>query len=191
MKIWAAISMIVYVGACAISTSLPLSTVERLDTRNIIGFRFADSMLVSYTAEVIRAALPNETSLCYTGFIRDTTFYARESRYSSDTTEITRQQVIITGASEANVEEAGPRYLNYVDEVACGDSPDLIATVHSHPTAGPFSECTHSDTDAIFNHKKQTRYVMSFVWCPYGVGILWADGRRWEQNAVSVLTNWR
>ena len=183
--------MLVYVAACGIATSLPLSTVERLDTRNIIGFRFANSILIDYTVEMIKAALPNEVALCYTGFISDTTFYARESRYSADTTEITRQLVIITGASEANVEEAGPRYLNYVDETACDDVPDLIAIAHSHLSVGPYDHCDHSNLDAIFNHKKQTKYVMSFVWCRYGVGILWADGRRGERRTVPVLTNWR
>lgn len=172
--------MIVYVGACGIATSLPLSTVERLDTRNIIGFHFADPALIEYTAKVIKAALPNETSLCYTGFIKDTTYYSRESWESLDTIEVTRQLVIITGASPASIKDAGSDYIDYMDDTACNHEPDLIATMHSHPGGSPFERCDHSDADALFNHKKQTKYVMSFVYCAYGIAILWADGRRWR-----------
>ena len=75
VKIWALIAVVVYAGACGIATSLPLSTVERLDTSNIIGFEFADPILVDYTVEKIKAALPSETALCYAGFIKDTTYY--------------------------------------------------------------------------------------------------------------------
>lgn len=192
MKIWATIAMVVYIGACGIATSLPLSTVERLDTSNIIGFRFADSTLIQYTMEKIKSALPLETSLCYTGFIEDTTYYTRTSRTSEDTIEITRQLVTINGAYEANIKEAGIGYVNYQDDGACDPKPDLIATAHSHPGGTPFDHCDHSDTDAIFNHNRQTKYVMSFVWCQWGLGILWADGRRWERNMISsVLTNFR
>lgn len=170
--------MFTYVAACTFS--FPLATVKRVDTRNIVGFRFTDSLLINYTETKMRAALPLETALCYTGFIKDTTYFAKKFMNPLDSIEVTRQLVVITGASEANIQEAESTYIRYHNAIACDPKPNLIAIIHSHPGIPAFTSCNHSDVDALFNHGKQTKYIMSFVWCPYGLGVLWADGRRWN-----------
>ncbi len=180
MKIWASIALIVYVAACGIATSLPLGTVKRLDTTNIIGFQFENSIIMEYTIDRIIDALPNETALCYTGFIKDTTFLRPNFINPTDSTVVTMQLLIIDGVSEANIRDAGPRFVRYHDGTGCDPQENLVATGHSHPNIGRSQVCDHSDVDAVFHHSKGTKYVVSFVWCPHAVSVLWADGRRWS-----------
>lgn len=173
---WLSMAVIFSVFACV--NNLPLSVTPRLDTQNITGFRFEASIL-EYTKKIILAALPLETALCYTGFIKDTTYFIKQFMHPLDSTQVTKQLVVITGVTEANIKDTGSNYVTYHNNIACDYSPNLIATVHSHPNVNQSSRCDHSDMDALFNHIKQTKYVMSFVWCAYSMGILWADGRRW------------
>ena len=175
---WLFVVMFVGVVACSVSFRLPI--VQRLDTRNIVGFRFADSILIKYTAAKMQAAFPLETALCYIGFIKDTTFFIKKFINPLDSVEITRQLVVITEVYEANIEETETTYVHYHNDIACDPNPNLIATIHSHPGVLASTRCDHSDMDALFHHGKQAKYVMSFVWCAYSVGVLWADGRRWS-----------
>lgn len=179
MKKFRWLSMIVIFSGFACVTNLILPVTPRLDTQNIIGFRFENLILLEYTKKIILAALPLETALCYTGFIKDTTYFVKKFMNPLDSLEVIKQLVVITGVTKAHVKDAGLSYVTYHNNIACDYAPNLIATIHSHPSVNRYTHCDHSDMDAIFNHKKQTKYVMSFVWCAYSMGILWADGRRW------------
>lgn len=174
---WLGIILSLSVSAC--SAHLPLTTVPRLDTQNIMGYRFKNSTITEYTKATILAALPSETALCYTGFIQDTTVFIKKFMNPLDSTKVIRQLVIITGVKKANIKDAGSSYVAYHDDIACDYTSDLVAVAHSHLNMTRYSRCDHSDRDAIFMHDKRAKYVLSFVWCPHALGILWADGRRW------------
>jgi len=187
MKLLALASVLVYIVACVAATpshthhDTPLPIVFRADTRELIGFRFANPTTVSRAIQIINAAHPDEAAMCLYGYAQDTTFLAPLFMDRSDSLTVYRKIAIVDSIEAANVDLAGTYFVSYEDGIACNPNKRLIAIAHSHPTVriSLFPEpCDHSDLDAIFTHVKEEKYWFSLVFCSNSNSLLWADGRR-------------
>ena len=106
---WLSIILIFSILACVTNLILPI--MPRLNTQNIMGFRFENSIIIEFTNKTIQGALPLETALCYTGFIKDTTYFTKKFMNPLDSTEVTKQLVVITGVTQANIKDTGSSYV--------------------------------------------------------------------------------
>lgn len=187
MKLMTFAALAIYFVACTAtpsqthhSTPLPLSV--RADTRNFVLLRFDTTKVTGEQLRVVATtALPNEVSMCFYGYAKDTTYMALRpsSPTTGDTVEVTKQIAIIDSMAPTNIAASSPRSLFYKDGIACDPNPRLIGMGHTHPLQGPYgSGCDHSRPDALFSHNKQTKYWFMVVFCRFGHSILWADGRR-------------
>lgn len=158
----------------------PLPIVVRADTREFIGFRFADTISVNRVIQIIMVAHPSEAAMCLYGYAQDTIFLAPKFMNPLDSIEIYRKIAIIDSVEIADVDKVGSTFILYEDGVACDPNKRLIAIAHSHPTTvfQPPESCNHSDLDAIFIHMKEQKYWFSLVFCAHANSLLWADGRR-------------
>ncbi len=186
MKTWMLITIVVaIVGACSLAPkTVSFPTVQRADTRDFIAVRFADSIQAHYMLGHIVNQLPNESSLCFLGHAKDTTFVVPIKRGSAIDTTIVRNIAVIDSVYEANIDEAGNYFVTYIDGTACKPESALIGIIHSHPLSPITEQCNHSDNDALFGHGKKDKYWFSITICEYGIQILWADGRRWNRRTL-------
>lgn len=187
MRLMTFAALAVYFVACAAplkqtnhATPLPIST--RADTRNFVGFRF-DTTIVSdnqiYT--MITDALPNETSMCFYGYAKDTTLMVlrRVGPGIAYMVEMVKKIAIVDSIAPANIEKSNSVSIFYKNGIGCDPNPRLIAMGHTHPLQNPAAgKCDHSQADALFAHDRQAKYWFMLVFCPYRTSILWADGRR-------------
>ena len=182
MKLLSLILVLVYSVACVTATSSPritlLPTVTRADTREFIGFRFADSIVVNRIVEIILVMHPSEAAMCLYGYAQDTTYLTPMFMNPLDSVRTYVKIAIIDSVEAANIKQAGSTFVTYEDGVACDPNERLIALAHSHPTIlRPINSCNHSDLDALFTHAKEQKYWFSLVFCPYSNSLMWADGR--------------
>lgn len=136
----------------------------RPDTRMVWGVHL-DSLAMDETMSILRAALPHEAGVCYTGTLRDTAFVRPER---GDTVQAAL--LSITGAVPA-LQDSADDY--HVYGVHC--ATPSIAVGHSHPYA---VSCDHSRPDALALFANRAALV-SLAWCGDGnVSLLYQDGRR-------------
>ena len=180
---FALIYAVACIGAPAYTHHLtPLPTVIRADTRDFIGFRYQNEEDIAITINIITAALPNETSMCLYGFAKDTIIHMVDS-IAGDSTAYIRKIAVIDSVAIANIDSAGPKFVQYIDRIACDYNRRLIGKAHTHPLTPPYfmgGQCDHSHPDAIYTHDKGTKYWFVLVMCPTSNNIMWADGRRIE-----------
>jgi hypothetical protein len=177
----------IYFVACTVqptqthhSTPLPLSI--RADTRNFVGLTFDTTKVnAEQLRAVVVAALPNETSMCFYGYAKDTTYTAfrRDGPITGDSVEVTRKIAVIDSMAPSNIKSSNPISIFYKDGIACDPNPRLIGIGHTHPLQNSrMGPCDHSRVDTLFGHGQQTKYWFMMVFCSFGHSVLWADGRR-------------
>lgn len=187
MKSMTLAAFVIYFIACSAppsqthhSTPLPLSV--RADTRNFVLLRFDTTKVTAdQLRAVVVAGLPNEVSMCFYGYAKDTTYitFHRDGPITGDSVEVTKKIAIVDSMAPANIKSSNPVSVFYKDGIACDPNPKLIGIGHTHPLQNPYGRgCDHSRLDALFGHNKQTKYWFMIVFCSFGHNILWADGRR-------------
>lgn len=170
----AALGALLFAGTCAAchgGTSYVPMTL-RPDTRKISFVRF-DSVAMRQTMQILQAALPNESSVCYTGELYDSTYQAVDGPHLA--------KVIWLHSAREAVQDSATQYAVYYSRPLVGCQTGVIAIGHSHPYSGG-GLCSHSPPDANVLFRAPS-ILLSFVWCGDGrVEILYQDGRRYESR---------
>jgi hypothetical protein len=157
--------------------------VKKYDTSTFYGFRWVDSSEARGMVDLFLAAMPEETAVCLYGTAKDTTFTLAHWR-TKEPVEVMGKLALIVMARQARIEETSPRYVAYMNEVACEPSKNLIGKAHTHPRYSP-AACRHSTADAAYLHRFGRDYWFSLVFCPNGTAeVLWQDGRS-QQFAIN------
>lgn len=190
MKVLTAISAIMVATACSFATihedTRPMSTlptVERVDTRDFAGMRYEREVDIMLLWTLSQMALPNEIAFCLYGHAVDTTMTFRNVVDDGELIELERKIAVIDSVAVANIKEAAPTYVEFVDGIACDSSPRLIGTAHTHPNVPhPLAggRCSHSDLDVLYAQNRETEYWLTLVMCEWTHEMMWADGRRLE-----------
>lgn len=163
------LSVILYASACSCAPMNRVPMTLRPDTR-IIATVIVDSLPVAQTLAILRAALPNEAAVCYTGVLRDTV-----------TADSVHALVLhLTGAQSARQDSADAHNVWFHNDGAVEPCDHPMAVGHSHPNLG--YECDESDHDSslLFD---ETAALVSLAWCMNGeVQFFYQDGRRHLQR---------
>lgn len=170
MPVWekAALGALLFGATCSACHGPLVPTTPRPDTRRIEIVRL-DSLAMSQTMQILQAALPNETAVCYLGRLYDSTVATPDGPHN---TRVLR----LTHATEA-ISDSTDEYHVYYSHSGAGCGIDVVAIGHSHPYAGG-GLCTHSvpDANVLF---LASRILVSIVWCGDGrAQVMYQDGRR-------------
>lgn len=170
MKLWeqAALGALLLGATCSACQPQRVPSTPRPDTRKITIVHL-DSATLAQTMLILHTALPNETSVCYFGELRDTTVWLEGKPNPT-------VAMHLSGVRESVQDSADEMHVYYSTPRA-GCPHQTLAIGHSHPYAGG-GLCTHSTLDANVLFLSPQVFV-SFVWCGDGrVQLLFQDGRR-------------
>lgn len=166
------LSGLLLLSACGGCANSLVPRTMRPDTRQILGVT-VDSTAVAQTFVILRAAYPNEASVCYTGIVHDTVFVGRD--------QVLRRALLLK-LTEATVsqQDSANHFHVWYSKPGAGCDKTAIAAGHSHPSMS--ARCDQSDDDAILLFQTP-RMLVSLAWCANGsVSVLWQDGRRSVQR---------
>ncbi len=203
MKFLTAISVIMVAAACSFATvpeidNRPWSeipTITRADTRDFTGMRYEREVDIILMWTLSQLSLPNEVAFCLYGHAVDTTMTFIQIG-TDEEIELEKKIAVIDSIAVANIEEATPTYVKFVDGVACDPDPRLIGTAHTHPNVPHpvfnSGRCTHSNMDVLYAQHREEEYWLTLVLCTWTHEMMWADGRRFEyyvRNPQNPLSN--
>jgi hypothetical protein len=179
-KYWLHIVMVCLVLGACIRVARLTSGVEmfpRADTSEFIAVESLNPTLIPEVFELIVKDYPNETPLCFFGFVKDSTMSI--VREESDTIKNREWKIAVidsVGRSQADSLEVTPTSISYYGRM-CEKNDRLIGIGHTHPITFPFFMCEHSSEDALALHN-HNEVLFSLLFCPDGNELLWQDGRR-------------
>ena len=173
--------LLLLVAGCGKSISytdqVTLPIIERVDTKEFVGIRFADSSSSLFIRNHIQQANPIEIAFCFYGYAKDTVI-TMINTFTDEKRQRPSKIAIIDSISVARINSATAYSLRYVDEIACLSHRSLIGIAHTHPLTSKNNRCNHSSSDALYLQRFGLHFWFSLVMCRSGNAVLWQDGRR-------------